>query len=196
MTETWLPVVGNSRYEVSDAGRVRSWVARGNPRHRLPTRAPAPRMLAPLMIRGRWCVLLSSGTGRTAPRRVATLVLEAHVGPAGSRYPRHADGDLRNCRLTNLRWASLGELSRAAKRRPLRGARHPRSKLTERQARIVVLAHDYGERAERMAEVLEVSVHTIYAIIAGRRWTHVSRADPSAEEARSLEQFRSQLVPT
>lgn len=111
MTERWLPVVGfKGKYEVSDHGRVRSVrrvVVRTNG---WPYTAPA-------------CVLKQFGGGSdkkhqqvklyrrkpdSSTLQVATLVLEAFVGPRPNPDQQccHNDGDPENNHLSNLRWDS------------------------------------------------------------------------------------------
>jgi len=103
MAEQWRPVLEFVGYEVSDQGRVRSWLPRGHQKKPL----CEPRIL-------RSCndpskkhvfVALRVSTNRTTTRCVHTLVLKAFVGPpVRGMCCRHKDGDFTNNRLSNLEW--------------------------------------------------------------------------------------------
>lgn len=88
--ESWNPVVGFERFEVSDQGRVRS---------------SDDRMLSPRVSTGGYLVVTFNVNGRKETRRIHRLVLEAFVGPAPlGTFGCHVDGDPANNRLSNLRW--------------------------------------------------------------------------------------------
>jgi hypothetical protein len=95
--ERWKPVNGhNRRYEISNFGRVRSWVAKG--------------VDLPLIMttqhdqRGRPQVNLSIA-GRPKTIRVALLVARHFLPPPGPGLEVcHNDGDQWNCRADNLRY--------------------------------------------------------------------------------------------
>ena len=132
--ERWLPVPGyEGRYEVSDHGRVRSFVpARG--RH-------IPHVL------GRdsalWAyprVTLTAANGKVSTRTIHQLVLEAFVGPkpalGHAAHTRHLDGDVTNNRASNLRWGTAKENMEDRERHgnTARGARSGNSRLLSTSA--------------------------------------------------------------
>lgn len=103
--ETWLPVVGyEGRYEVSDQGRVRSWLRVLNP----------PRVLRLAMHpTGYHTVELTNSDGRRRTQRVHRLVTRAFLGPRPvDREVRHLDGVKTNNALTNLAYGTRSENER------------------------------------------------------------------------------------
>jgi hypothetical protein len=103
--EEWRAVVGFEGFEVSDWGRMRSYVRKGTGR-RLNDR---PRLLRPTVRKktGYCVVSLATGDGKRKrkQKRVHMLVLEAFVGPRPAGMQGcHGDRDTQNNRLDNLRW--------------------------------------------------------------------------------------------
>lgn len=99
MSEEWREVAGHPGYEVSNLGRVRSWVQRGRWRGRL----EAPTVLQPLPSNRRGHMQVCLGQG--VRRMIAHLVLEAFVGPRPVAHDaEHVDGNRRNDSAANLRW--------------------------------------------------------------------------------------------
>jgi hypothetical protein len=86
------------RYEVSNLGRVRSYVRRGPTSA---TRNQIGRILAPYLDAYGYRVI-ALGTKRV---KVHRLVLEAFVGPS-ERLTRHLNNDPSDNRLENLRWGT------------------------------------------------------------------------------------------
>jgi hypothetical protein len=103
-TEEWREIPGFPGYDVSDAGRVRSWLTyRGK---------AGPRLLkTPINSSGYPALHLQTPTGGRV-RPVHTLVLAAFVGrrPEGAVI-RHLDGDSTNSRLANLTYGTPSENS-------------------------------------------------------------------------------------
>ena len=91
--ERWLPIPGyEDRYEVSDRGRVRSWVSR-----------PSPRLLSQIRQNTGYVTVALSRGGFTEQQLIHRLVLLAFVGPCpDGMETRHLDGLRPNNRLTNL----------------------------------------------------------------------------------------------
>lgn len=99
--ETWKPVVGFPGYEVSDYGRVRSWLNTGGYGHRA---EPKIRKVTAHKNGGHLWLALRSG-GKYQYRFVHRLVLEAFVGPCPTGQEGcHRDDDPTNNHLSNLRW--------------------------------------------------------------------------------------------
>lgn len=100
--EQWRRIPGNSRYEVSDHGRVRSYVRR------------EPRVLRPATANqiGHRRVYLGRDDADRPGRCewVHRLVLAAFVGPCPSgQEVRHLDGDPANNKLENLAYGTRSE---------------------------------------------------------------------------------------
>ena len=104
-TEAWLPVPGmEGRYDVSDQGNVRSWVAN---RRRL------PHALVPF-VRQKGYLAVRIRANDEAPIRnwlIHRMVLLAFIGepPANDAVARHLDGDPTNNRVGNLSWGTYQE---------------------------------------------------------------------------------------
>ena len=168
--EKWLPVVGaEGRYEVSDAGRVRSLdsrvrlVAHGTET----TRLARGQLLRP----GRTGPFghVSVAIGRGNSRLVHHLVAEAFIGPRPPGLDvAHADGDGGNNRLSNLRYATRSENNRDL-------ARRGDARLTPADvARIrrEAPALPFGGK-KRLALALGVSPCVVSSVLAGRSYAHV-----------------------
>ena len=99
--ELWRPVVGfEGRYEVSDAGRVRSLIT-------------ARELTHTVNGQGYHRVSLSSGKGPSRLHSVYRLVLAAFTGPAPTGHvARHLNGDPSDNRLANLAYGTYSENNR------------------------------------------------------------------------------------
>lgn len=96
--ETFKPVVGVPRYEVSNLGSVRGTTRLGVRMLRWDTTERYPRV----------CLMLVDGTKFT--RRVHLLVLEAFVGPRPpGMVARHKDDNPLKCQASNLEWGTQKE---------------------------------------------------------------------------------------
>lgn len=107
-SEEWRAIPGTDGfYEVSDAGRVRSWHKRGT---RGNARAEIPQALRPALWRGypRVCIVETEHGKRT--RLVHRLVAVAFLGPCPEgQEVRHLDGNPANTALTNLAYGTSSE---------------------------------------------------------------------------------------
>ncbi len=136
--EIWKPVPGMPYYEVSDQGRVRSYLAR----HKYSKFIETPRPVKFELIDdgGYVYARLMVYKGEKKVRRnfrLHRLVLETFVGPppAPGMHGCHGDGDKLNCRLANLRWDTpAGNAADKIKHGTLLdGERHYNHKLTAEQ---------------------------------------------------------------
>ena len=100
MDEKWLPVTGFEGYEVSDHGRVRSFLQRNN----------RGRVLKPArMKKGHLMVSLQTDDG-SKMRPVHQLVLEAFVCPRpDGKLALHRDGNPGNNTVENLYWGTYSD---------------------------------------------------------------------------------------
>lgn len=98
--EHWRPIPGyEGRYDVSDQGRVRSWLGHGV--------TPPPRILRTDPDRNGYQRVRLSTDGRKSIRMVHRLVLLAFVGPCpDGQEGRHRNGDNRDNRLANLGYST------------------------------------------------------------------------------------------
>jgi len=133
--EVWRPIPGyEGLYDVSDHGRLRSWLTR-NPCGK--RREEEPVVLAQTQKGCEYNRVELRGNGKKNYCRVHMLVLAAFVGPRPEGHEgAHWNGDSRDNRLSNLRWATHAE-NEADKRRHGRtacGDRHGLRKHPERRA--------------------------------------------------------------
>lgn len=119
MTETWRPIPGWPGYDVSDAGRVRSWR-----RSRRYPDAPLPRVLAQRRDPAGYARVNLRDLGRVEAALVHALVCAAFIGPRpAGLHVAHGNGDRRDNRLANLRYATARENAADAVRLGERGTR-------------------------------------------------------------------------
>lgn len=105
MTEQWRPVEGyEGRYEVSDLGRVRSWV-----RWLREPDATLPRLLTPGLNAAGYPLVVLYKDGPSS-RTVHSLVALAFLGarPEGMEV-RHLNGDSTDARAINLAYGTSSE---------------------------------------------------------------------------------------
>jgi len=167
--ERWRAVPGYfGRYEVSDLGRVQSFVLPGG--HKRLRREP-------LLIQGdrqRYVsVVLSQEDGSVRRKYVHQLVLEAFVGPAPKgQEGAHEDGDKQNNRLGNLAWKThpANEIDKRKHGTNNAGERHPMSKLTEVQAHEIRAASGLQKD---IAARYSVTATLVSQIKARKIWNHV-----------------------
>lgn len=171
-SEEWRPVPDFSGYEVSNLGRVRSWLKSGG-RGGL---SSIPAILKPAIIRDGRLRITPRRDGKTYSVAIHRLVLSAFVGqcPDGMQAC-HYDDNCTNNRLVNLRWdtleANLADQARNGK--VLMGESNGHSRLTEKQ--IVEIRERYasGEKSRDLALEFGVIRTHITDITGGRTWKHV-----------------------
>lgn len=104
-SETWRPIPGlEGRYDVSDFGRIRSWIPNGS--------APRPLIMAATTkgTRGHLMVRPVFADGSRPSMLVHRAVLATFVGPCPEGMEvRHLDGDPTNNHLSNLRYGTHSE---------------------------------------------------------------------------------------
>lgn len=171
--EVWLPVVGfEGRYDVSNLGRLRSYVANDS---------AAPVILKPSRRSGGYYrYTLAVGDGSRAQICAHHLVLVAFVGPCPQGMEcRHLNGHRHDNVLTNLCWGT--KLENAADKRlhgtMCRGESHGRSKVTADQVMEIRRAYAAGGvRQIDLAERYGIAQTKISAIVRGERWSHLPKA--------------------
>lgn len=138
--ERWASVPGHKgRYDVSDRGRVRTWIAPGNGRRTL----AEPRIMVPIANakRGGYLQVGLSRLGcKVQTRPVHTLVLEAFSGPRPSgTLCRHINGNPLDNRVSNLVWGTQSENMADALRHGTAtvGSKNGAAKFTDDQVRSI-----------------------------------------------------------
>src|SRR3546814_586448 len=176
-SEEWRPVLGyEGYYEVSSLGRVRSL-----PRIRSAKRRKGTQFT--MRMAGRVLVLCLNKSGYLAGNmciegqrknfEVHRLVCKAFHGPApDGQQAAHKDGVRTNCYASNLRWATPASntADKYGHGTILRGARHPRAKLTPDGVRHI---RSSGRSSRVMAEEFGVSLSVIKAVRSGQSWKSV-----------------------
>jgi hypothetical protein len=187
VAETWKPITGHTGYEVSDAGRVRSYRAvNGQP----PPIEPRILKLGSAR-RGYLTIRLGRIDGRlTKTHKVHRLVLTAFVGPAPAGcIACHNNGITSDNRLENLRWDTPTANNRdtirhGTHRHAGHGETHPRATLTNTQAAMVKTMLAGGMSSLQISQLLHVSRKTINNVRCGHSYKHV---DPAAHDAAIVE---------
>jgi hypothetical protein len=175
--EDWRAVLGfEGDYEISSYGNVRALTYRnGTGAHVL----PEPKPVAQSLTRRGYMDVRLWRAGRAYHRLVHRLVLEAFVGPSPEGHEAaHLDGSRTNNQPHNLAWASRPDNHRhkLGHGTAQRGERSPTARLTEEQARAVIVAWKQGGQSKvGIARELGVSVHSVYQITAGTGWKHLPR---------------------
>lgn len=116
MAETWRQIRHHPGYEVSDLGRVRSWLRPGGLRI---DERDSPRVLKPTADAfGRLSIVLRDDRREDRTLSVAKLVLTTfRRGPRDKEIAAYRDGDPGNCALSNVYWSFRSD---AAKNCPTR----------------------------------------------------------------------------
>lgn len=169
--ETWKPIPGHEgKYEVSDAGRVRSLdriVSRKDGRsHRC-----KGRVLAMEPNTGGY---LSLRLGRGFPVMAHQLVALAFIGPAEGRYTCHNNGVKSDNQLSNLRYDSAygNQADRKGHGTEKHGSVLPQAKLNEAQV-AEIKARLRRETHAAIAKDYGVCAGTITQISIGNNWRRV-----------------------
>lgn len=181
-TECWLPVPGfGGWYDVSDHGRVRSWIVHARDckgRFTRRCRAIHPRILrVSIGSSGYACLALFVG-GHCRALRIHRLVLCAFVGPRPQgACTRHLDGNPANNYLGNLCYGTpkenVADTIRHGRYRAQRGVEKPQHRLTEMQVVEIRTRAAAGENPNRLAKEFGLSAPPVYNLVYGKTWKHV-----------------------
>ena len=172
-TEEWRAIDGyDDWYEVSDQGRVRSWVTRGYSRRR-----ESPKLLKHSRdSEGRLHVMLCrSADYRTY--RIHQLVAAAFIGPRPDGYQTcHNDGNPSNNALGNLRYDTVSgnQLDKLKHGTMPQGTRHHNSKLNGAAATEIRRRSAAGEGNTELGKAFGVTQSTVYAVVRRKTWKHVA----------------------
>ena len=169
----WKEVPGWPRYEVSDAGLVRSRRMTVNARGgALAVRKG--RVLQPVKKNnGYWVVTLTAGAQRCqiSVHRLVALVFHG-APPHDNAHVLHSDGNKNNNAAGNLRWGTPADNHADTEfhGNRLKGEAHPLAKLTENAVRRI---RSSSADASELANAYGVSREHIWAVRANRTWRHV-----------------------
>lgn len=164
--ERWKPIDFAPGYEVSDRGRIRSFMPKNG--------FPIPHLRHPFVDRDGHHVLTLRVNKKSHFRSVHRLVALAFLGnpPTGKNEVCHKDGNPSNNRLGNLKWGSTADntADRIRHGRTFRGERKIVQRLTKADAARAHELRSEGLGLQEIADELKVSFSHVSAIIGGRRW--------------------------
>ena len=141
--------------------------------------------LVPWISKAGYAVVSLRKAGRNHGVHLGRIICRAFRGPPPTRKHQaaHSDGNPRNYRWTNLRWATPKENcdDRELHGRTLRGEKHHKAKLTNRDVlriRRIHKATSIGGRVayglgKRLSEEYGVSKDAIFSVIHRKKWTHI-----------------------
>lgn len=173
--EDWKPITGyEGRYEVSNQGRIRSFITKGP--HRGVSDVPQ-RMLRPRTDKYGYqkATLLTAQAHTTyAVHRIVAMAF--HGAPSDPSFVvRHLDGNKTNNWSVNLQWGTPLENALDRKRHGtnVRGSMSPAAVLTEENVRHIREARIAGASVADLAKMYQVSGPCIRSAYMGRTWKHV-----------------------
>lgn len=176
MIEEWRPVVGYEGYEVSNLGRVRSWLKPGRQwSGMVRQRRTVPRMLAPAKFRTGY--LMYSLVGESAAKYLLASRLVAMTfipNPEGLPQVNHKNGVKGDNRVENLEWISRsGNRQHAVDVLGLgRGERHGCARLTEDDVRQIRNMIREGMSNKKIASQFGVHPKHVWSIKVAKSWRY------------------------
>lgn len=173
--ESWKQIPGyEGCYDVSSLGRVRSWSRYAHAR----SNSEYPKVLARIENSLGYAVVTLSKNNVQKRFLVSRLVLEAFAGPAQTpkHEAAHNDGNPRNNRLDNLRWATSKEnqFDKVRHGTHHRGERNPSAKLTNTQAIEIFSMRNSNATQSAIAEKYGVSQSLVSGIFTGKVRGHIT----------------------
>lgn len=162
MNEEWKPVVGyEGRYEVSDQGRVCSFIGMGSAGIQRESH-----LLTPRLHTGGYLRVQLDGRDYYIHR----LVLETFVGPCPKGFecchgPNHTQTDNRLC---NLRWGSRSDNMVDV----VHNGKHNTTRINSVQARIIRRCRELNVKSSFLSEIFGIARGIITDVACGRTWSH------------------------
>lgn len=170
VAETWLPIPGyEGMYDVSDQGRVRSWVHKNG-------RRTNPYLMKSSASTRSYPVVQMHARGDSQAFYVHRLVLRAFVGPLPlGMQGAHLNGDPTDNRLVNLRYVTATENIAHKKLHgtELVGEKANFAKLTDKDVQTIRQLHESGVSSPVLAKMFGVHRTTIHRVFTKRSWGHV-----------------------
>lgn len=166
--ETWRPIVGSDSYEVSNMGRVRSWIVQRSKRG---SKSSTYNILRPATHpKGYQHLVLGSRKSKTRKTvKVHHLVLLSFVGPRPrGRECAHLDGDPKNNYLKNLAWVTPKENSSHKYIHKTMSCR-----LNNESVLLIRELASSGFRQSEISSLLLIKRPTINHIVNRKTWRHI-----------------------
>jgi hypothetical protein len=169
--EEWRSIPEFSGYDVSSLGRVRSTDRFSGKRRGL---VKGKELVQTPNKRGYPEVRLFKNSKSTA-KVVHRLVAKAFIPNDENKLQvNHIDGNKLNNKTSNLEWMNNSENQKHAYSLGLQpnraGEGNGRSVLTDEKVTTIKELYNSGKTAKEVSEILEVSLYTVRAIIAGKTW--------------------------
>ena len=165
--EIWKPVIGFSGYEVSNHGRVRSWMSINYPR----------KILSPAKTSTGYMQVSLALNGVMYPVRVHRLVLIAFVGlcPEGMESC-HKDGNRSNNFLYNLRWGtkSSNYQDRHEHNTDNTGTKNGRATINEETVKQIRQMASEGKSLRSIERTLNLPEAVVSKVVHRKTWKHVA----------------------
>lgn len=166
------------RYEVSNVGRVRSYIIPDSKGEL--SRRPQIILKQGVHNKGYLLVGLFNGMGGRCTARVHRLVLQEFIGQCPrNMQAAHLDGDPGNNKLDNLQWVTPKENQhhRNDHGTSNRGERQWNSKLTANNVQDIRARLDRGELQQGIADKYHVCHSVISSIFRNKSWKHLEKID-------------------
>lgn len=164
MRERWRAIPGEHEcYEVSDRGRVRSWLSPGRSNKR--RTIPLIRAIQRCKKDGYLYVILVGGGVKPRARKIHLMVLSAFDGPKPNRRAecRHLDGNQLNNARRNLAWGTHRQnfLDQVRHGTDTRAERNGGAKLTNREALLIRASTDLGWQLASLYGVSQATISRV-----------------------------------
>lgn len=170
MKEIWKDIEGyKGLYQVSNLGRLKSLVKRGNKK---------PRILKQQFRNGYKRVALTDSNGIKKNKSVHLLVLSSFYGHKIGYECNHIDGNKSNNNINNLEWLTRSENQKHAFKNklqiPLKGSEVNHSKLCRNDVLQIRSVYEQGWFTyQQIADAWGVTKANIYSIVKNKSWRHL-----------------------
>ena len=176
--EIWRVILAHPDYEVSNLGRVRRITPGSNSSYVGKIRKLNPTRMGYLQI----TLIFPDGPRRFKTHYVHRLVADAFLDTQGDRPEvNHINGIKTDNRVANLEWCSRSENHIHAYRTGLHTARYAHresilghSVMDEATVRRIRAMKTDGKSGCRIAKELGMKPGTVYAVLSGYSWKHVT----------------------
>lgn len=167
MKEIWKPILGFAGYEVSNHGRVRSWMSVNHP----------GKILSPAKTSSGYMQVSLSLRGSLHPLRIHRLVLIAFVGPCPTGMEScHKDGIRSNNCLSNLRWGtkSSNYQDRHGHNTDNTGTKNGRATINEETVKQIRQMASEGKSLRSIERTLNLPEAVVSKVVHRKTWKHIA----------------------